>query len=54
MMRGHLGQLVMVNRKDNLIIVRLGHNRIKQDHIGQYREDIFTYIDEAYNMLHHD
>ncbi|MEW4922447.1 serine hydrolase [Algibacter sp. 2305UL17-15] len=54
MMRGHLGQLVMVNRKDNLIIVRLGHNRMKQSYIGEEREDLFAYIDEAYKMLEND
>ena len=51
MMRGHLGQMVIVNPKDNVIIVRLGHERVPQTHIGEFAEDVDVYIEEAYKML---
>lgn len=53
MMRGHLGQYVIVQRDDNLIIVRLGHHSLKVDESEEaFTADIFTYIDEAHAMLH--
>ncbi|MBU2949765.1 beta-lactamase family protein [Tamlana agarivorans] len=56
MMRGHLGQYVIVQPEDNLIIVRLGHRKSpdygKTDAI--FTNDIGIYIDEAYKMLAHD
>ena len=51
MMRGHLGQMVIVNRQDNVIIVRLGHKRIPQTHVGEFAEDVNIYIEEAYQMM---
>ncbi|WP_274474907.1 serine hydrolase domain-containing protein [Mangrovimonas aestuarii] len=51
MMRGHLGQYVIVQPEDNLIIVRLGHQTSKREPGDIFTKDIFTYIDEAYNML---
>lgn len=53
-MRGHLGQLVIVNRKDNLIIVRLGHKRVPQSFVGEFKSDVNIYIEEAYKMLNND
>lgn len=53
-MRGHLGQLVIVNRKDNLIIVRLGHKRMLQSYVGEFKSDVNIYIEEAYKMLNND
>ena len=50
-MRGHLGQMVMVNQKDNVIIVRLGHKRMPQNHVGEFKSDVETYITEAYKMM---
>ncbi|AUS05254.1 serine hydrolase domain-containing protein [Pseudotamlana carrageenivorans] len=56
MMRGHLGQYVIVQPEDNVIIVRLGFR--KSEDYGHtdavFTEDISTYIDEAYKMLKHD
>ena len=52
MMRGHLGQYVIVQPEDNLIIVRLGHQKspnLSSD--GIYTYDISLYIEEAYEML---
>ncbi|WP_299112139.1 serine hydrolase [uncultured Winogradskyella sp.] len=52
MMRGHLGQYVIVQPEDNVIIVRLGHQKspnLASDDI--YTFDISLYIDEAYEML---
>ena len=47
-MRGHLGQLVIVIPKDDVIIVRLGH-RIE---VGMpHSPDFVTYINEAYKMM---
>ncbi|GGZ75168.1 serine hydrolase domain-containing protein [Algibacter mikhailovii] len=51
MMRGHLGQYVIVEPNDNVIIVRLGHSKGDNTKIGQFTADIFTYITEAYKML---
>ncbi len=52
MMRGHLGQYVIVEPSDNLIIVRLGNLSGKEEgRVDPFTEDIYTYIDEAYNML---
>ena len=51
MMRGHLGQYVIVEPTDNVIIVRLGHKKSPDEGVGQFTEDISVYIDEAYKML---
>lgn len=51
MMRGHLGQYVIVQPDDNVIIVRLGHQKSPDAGIGVYTEDISLYIDEAYKMM---
>lgn len=51
MMRGHLGQYVIVQPEDNVIIVRLGHHKSPDEGKPTFTEDISTYIDEAYNML---
>jgi len=51
MMRGHLGQYVIVQPEDNVIIVRLGHQKSPDAGIGKFTEDISIYIEEAYNML---
>lgn len=53
-MRGHLGQMVVVDRSNNIIIVRLGHKRTPQTFIGEFAEDVDVYIEEAYNMLAYD
>ncbi|WP_138432449.1 serine hydrolase domain-containing protein [Winogradskyella algicola] len=51
MMRGHLGQYVIVQPEDNIIIVRLGHQKSPDAGIGAFTYDISLYIDEAYEML---
>ncbi|WP_272023161.1 serine hydrolase domain-containing protein [Olleya namhaensis] len=51
MMRGHLGQYVIVQPEDNIIIVRLGHQKSADAGIGVFTNDISLYIDEAYKML---
>lgn len=52
MMRGHLGQYVIVQPDDNIIIVRLGHHSGKEEgRIDPFTEDIYTFIDEAYEMM---
>ncbi|MBT8256867.1 MAG: beta-lactamase family protein [Bacteroidia bacterium] len=52
MMRGHLGQYIIVQPEDNLIIVRLGHKNAKgPDPTIKFSDDIYAYIDEAYKML---
>ena len=50
-MRGHLGQFVIVIPEDKLIIVRLGHLKGVQTTYDPHSEDLYTYIEEAYNML---
>ena len=54
MMRGHLGQYVIVQPEDNIIIVRLGHSKGPGDAIASFTPDIMIYIDEAYKMLNYD
>jgi len=54
LMRGHLGQMVIVNREDNLIIIRLGHKRAPQSYAGEFTADVGTYITEAYKMIRND
>lgn len=51
MMRGHLGQYVIVEPNDNVIIVRLGHSKGAGDAIATFTDDISTYIEEGYKML---
>ncbi|XMO87833.1 serine hydrolase [Algibacter sp. AS12] len=51
MMRGHLGQYVLVEPNDNVIIVRLGHRKSPDEGIGIFTDDITVYIEEAYKML---
>ncbi|WAC01164.1 serine hydrolase [Lacinutrix neustonica] len=51
MMRGHLGQYVIVQPEDNIIIVRLGHQKSPDAGVGRFTDDISLYIDEAYKML---
>ena len=50
-MRGHLGQFVIVIPEDELIIVRLGHLKGEQTTTDPHSNDLFIYIDEAFNML---
>src|SRR5690606_6545372 len=50
-MRGHLGQFTIVIPEDNLIIVRLGHIKGLQTTTDAHSNDLYVYIDEAYNML---
>ena len=51
MMRGHLGQYVMVQPEDNVIIVRLGHSKGPGNALEIFTSDISVYIEEAYEML---
>tara|TARA_R110001583_G_scaffold134490_11_gene286216 strand:+ start:1459 stop:2613 length:1155 start_codon:yes stop_codon:yes gene_type:complete len=54
MMRGHLGQYVIVEPDDNVIIVRLGHRKspdANRKGVSPFTMDIITYIEEAYKML---
>jgi CubicO group peptidase (beta-lactamase class C family) len=52
MMEGHLGQCVVVEPNDNLIVVRLGNAKASSGN-DPYNGDISTYIEEAYKMLSH-
>ncbi len=49
-MRGILGQYVITIPEDDVIIVRLGHER-SDTFKNAFTTDFYTYIDEAYNML---
>jgi CubicO group peptidase (beta-lactamase class C family) len=51
MMRGHLGQYIIVEPEDNIIIVRLGHQKSPDQGNAVFTKDIGLYIDEAYKML---
>ncbi|MFJ1426298.1 serine hydrolase domain-containing protein [Capnocytophaga canimorsus] len=50
MMRGHLGQYVIVDPKNNVIIVRLGHLDA-DDSQNIFGADIYGYIDETYKLM---
>ena len=50
-MRGHLGQYVIVIPEDELIIVRLGHQKGFQSTTSPHSNDFFVYIDETYKMI---
>jgi CubicO group peptidase (beta-lactamase class C family) len=49
-MLGILGQYVITIPEDDLIIVRLGHQREKIK-VNSFPKDFYIYIDEAYRML---
>jgi len=51
MMRGHLGQYVFVQPEDNVIIVRLGHQKSPDIGTKTFTDDISLYIEEAYKMM---
>ena len=51
MMRGHLGQYVIIQPEDDVIIVRLGHQKSPDSGIGRFTNDITLYIQEAYKMM---
>ncbi len=50
-MRGILGQYVICIPEDNVIIVRLGHQRGNFVGNAPFTEDFYIYIEEAYKML---
>lgn len=50
-MRGHLGQFVIVIPEDEMIIVRLGHQKGVQTNADAHSEDFYVYVKEAYEML---
>lgn len=50
-MRGILGQYVITIPEDNIIIVRLGHQRDDFTNGRAFTQDFYDYVDEAYKML---
>ena len=51
MMRGHLGQYVMVFPKENIILVRLGHTKGPDGPAGDpFTPDIYAYMDAALEL----
>lgn len=50
-MRGHLGQFIIVIPEDKLIIARLGHLKGVQTSYDPHSEDLYIYVEEAYEML---
>ena len=50
MMRGHLGQYVIVLPEKNLMVVRLGHLNDEINNVGSLKKDIFIYLKAALEM----
>ena len=50
MMRGHLGQYVIVLPEKNLMVVRLGHLNDETNNVGSLKKDVFIYIKAALEM----
>lgn len=50
-MRGHLGQFVIVIPENDLIIVRLGHQKGLQTKTDPHSNDLYVYIDETLRMI---
>lgn len=50
-LRGILGQYVIVIPEDDLIIVRLGHQKAEKPEGQHHSEDFYTYIDGVYKMI---
>ena len=50
-MRGILGQYVISLPEDDVIIVRLGHQRGELSNNRPFTDDFYTYVEEAYRML---
>ncbi|MCP9199364.1 beta-lactamase family protein [Gramella sp. GC03-9] len=53
-MRGILGQYVIMIPEDDLIIVRLGRQKLEKPEGDKHYKDFYMYIDEAYNMLNNN
>jgi len=51
MMRGHLGQYVIVLPETNTIVVRLGHLKGEAIAANPFTEDIYIYIDAALELV---
>jgi len=49
-MRGILGQYVITIPEDNLIVVRLGHQRGNKNG-NHFTDEFYLYVDEAYKMM---
>jgi len=54
MMMGHHSQFVIVEPKDNVIIVRLGQRTSEDEGTNDFTKDNYIYINEAYTMLRDD
>ena len=50
-MRGHLGQYVIVVPEDDLMVVRLGHQKGPGGGLNKYPDAFWVYLEEAYGML---
>ena len=51
LMRGHLGQLVMVIPDDNVMVVRLGHQKGPNDGSDNLSPIVWILLEEAYEMM---
>jgi hypothetical protein len=50
-MQGILGQYVIGIPEDNLLIVRLGHDRASKTREAVFPSDFYEYLEGAYEMM---
>lgn len=50
--RGILGQYIFVIPTENMVVVRLGHERSKE-RTGHHPNDIFSYLEAAFELINH-
>ncbi len=50
-LRGHLGQYIIGVPEDQVIVVRLGHQKGPENNASEFSDNFWTYLKEAYKLL---